>query len=357
MDISEIDQNYKNIFRSAGMTTYSVNEPPFALYGLCREPGEQDFKRLLHRFAQTLKNDTLRLLYRNTAGLRVRFRTDSRRVLLKCELPEVCSTADMALAGSSCFDLYADGSYVNVLLPGLDLDGYHAENRMGKHGYSSGYEFPDSRMREILIHFPLYNDVSAVYIGLDEGAQLLPASPYAHQKPVVFYGSSITQGGCASHPGNCYSAMLSRRLDTDFINLGFSGACRAEPEMAEYISGLDMRVFVYDYDHNAPDADFLEQTHQPFFEIVRKKQPELPVILVSAADDYFPDCLRRRDIIRRTYERAVAAGDRNVYFVDGRTIYRDVGRSNCLVDVAHPNDLGFWCMANAIEPVLAPLLR
>lgn len=357
MDISEIDQNYKNIFRSAGMTTYSVNESPFALYGLCREPGEQDFKRLPHRFAQTLKNDTLRLLYRNTAGLRVRFRTDSRRILLKCELPEVCSTADMALAGSSCFDLYADGSYVNVLLPGLDLDGYHAENRMGKHGYSSGYEFPDGRMREILIHFPLYNDVSAVYIGLDEGAQLLPASPYAHQKPVVFYGSSITQGGCASHPGNCYSAMLSRRLDTDFINLGFSGACRAEPEMAEYISRLDMRVFVYDYDHNAPDADFLEQTHQPFFEIVRKKQPELPVILVSAADDYFPDCLRRRDIIRRTYERAVAAGDRNVYFVDGRTIYRDVGRSNCLVDAAHPNDLGFWCMANAIEPVLAPLLR
>lgn len=168
-------------------------------------------KRLPHRFAQTLKNDALRLLYRNTAGLRVRFRTDSRRILLKCELPEVCSTADMALAGSSCFDLYADGSYVNVLLPGLDLDGYHAENRMGKHGYSSGYEFPDCRMREILTHFPLYNNVSAVYIGLDEGAQLLPASPYAHRKPVVYYGSSITQGGCASHPGNCYSAMLSRR--------------------------------------------------------------------------------------------------------------------------------------------------
>ena len=135
------------------------------------------------------------------------------------------------------------------------------------------------------------------------------------------------------------------------------GACRAEPEMAEYISGLDMGVFVYDYDHNAPDADYLEQTHQPFFEIVRKKQPELPIILVSAADDYFPDCLRRRDIIRRTYERAVAAGDHSVYVVDGRTIYRNIGRSDCLVDVAHPNDLGFWCMANAIEPVLAPMLR
>ena len=150
--------------------------------------------------------------------------------------------------------------------------------------------------------------------------------------------------------------MLSRRLDADSINLGFSGACRAEPEMAEYISGLDMGVFVYDYDHNAPDADYLEQTHQPFFEIVRKKQPELPIILVSAADDYFPDCLRRRDIIRRTYERA-AAGDRSVYFVDGRTTYRNIGRSDCFVDVAHPNDLDFWCMANAIEPVLAPMLR
>lgn len=357
MEIAELDRNFRSVFTSAGLKMYNVNEPGFALYGLSREQGEQDFKRLPHAVAQNLGNEPLTHLYRNTAGLRVRFRTDSRRILLTCVFPEVNHDTCMPLSGTSCFDLYADGQYCGVLEPGIDLDNCHIEPQMGEHGYTGGHTFPERRWREILINFPLYNNVDAVYIGLEAQAKLLPAEPYRHHLPVVFYGSSITQGAAASHPGNCYSSMLSRWLDTDFVNLGFSGACRAEPAMAAYLATLPMSAFVYDYDHNAPSAAELERTHGAFFQIIRDRCPTLPIVLVSAADNHFPDALRRRDMIRHTYEQAAAAGDTNVYFVDGREIYRPVGGAGlCVVDDAHPNDLGFWCMANAIGQKLAPIL-
>jgi len=120
-------------------------------------------------------------------------------------------------------------------------------------------------MRDILINFPLYNPVDEAFTGLDEDAELLPAAEYAHEKPVVFYGSSITQGACASHPGNAYCNILSRRLNTNNINLGFSGGCHGEDAMAEYLAALDMSVLVYDYDHNAESAEELQRTHERAF--------------------------------------------------------------------------------------------
>ncbi|MBE7045468.1 MAG: hypothetical protein E7397_08040 [Ruminococcaceae bacterium] len=359
MDISDIDKNFRTYYSFEGMKTYSVNQEPFRLYGLCRKSDEQDFKRLPHNLAKTVNNPSIQALYQNTSGIRVRFRTDSSRIVLKCVLPQIHSSPCIPQTGSSCFDLYADGHYCSVFRPGIDLNGGYSDGQMGKDGFSSGYSFKEKKEREILIHFPLYNDVSEVYIALEKDATLLEAKEYKTTSPIVFYGSSITQGGCASHPGNCYPAILSRTLDFDYINLGFSAGCLAEPEMADYISGLEKSVLVYDYDHNASTLSYLEQTHEPFFQAVRAKNPHLPIIIVSAADLSFGYEMRKKrmKVIKNTFEHAKSNGDKNVYFVDGTKIYETVGIDFCTVDHTHPNDLGFYCMAQAIGPMIEKIWK
>lgn len=355
MEISKIDKNFSNHYSFEGMVTYDINDAPFKLYGLCRETGELDFKRLPHSLVQQTDNNSIRNLYKNTAGIRVKFKTDSQRIVLKCVLPRVFSTATMPLTGSSCFDLYADGEYCSVFRPGIDVNGNYGANPMKEDGYASGYVFKEKKLREILIHFPSYNDVNEVYIALEEGCRIMATDEYKMTCPIIFYGSSITQGGCASHSGNSYSAIISRRLDCDYINLGFSSGCFAEIEMCEYIAKLNKSILVYDYDHNAPDVQFLEKTHEQFFIKMRESNPKLPIIIISAADISFGavERKRRKSIIEKTYRNAVKAGDDNVYFIDGSKIYEEPGVSYCTVDGLHPNDMGFFCMANAVEDVIS----
>lgn len=346
MNIAEIDKNFAESYSFDGLKTYDIEQPPFRLFGLCREAGEKDYKRLPHAVVEEIGNDGYRSLYKNTAGIRLRFKTDSQRIVLTCRLPGFTRHDNMPRTASSCFDMYADGHYCKVFRPGEDLSGT----------YSSEHKFENRKMRDILINFPLYNPVDEVYVSLEEGANITPCDDYKIQKPTVYYGSSITQGGCASHPGNGYFSIISRRMDADFINLGFSGSARGELAMADYIGGIEMYAFVYDYDYNAPTVAHLQQTHEPFFKRFRQYQPTTPVIMVSRANEIGTEETRqRRDIIRTTYENALAAGDKNVYFIDGSEIYKEVGLDYCTVDCVHPNDLGFLCMANTIGAVLEKL--
>ena len=127
--------------------------------------------------------------------------------------------------------------------------------------------------------------------------------------------------------------------------------------MAEYIAGLNMSAFVLDYDHNAPTPEYLAQTHAPFFSTVRKSNPALPVIFMTRPQpNPDKDDLIRRDIVRHTWEHAVKNGDRNVYFIDGTQMLLTFGGDSGTVDNTHPNDLGFYCMAKAVETVLKAVL-
>ena len=138
------------------------------------------------------------------------------------------------------------------------------------------------------------------------------------------------------------------------VNLGFSGNAKGEAEMANLIATLQMSAFVMDYDHNAPDVEHLEKTHETFFNIIRKAQPELPVIFLSKPDfDKNPDInALRREVIYNTYISALNNNDKHVYFVDGQTLFGEKDRDACTVDGCHPNDLGFMRMAEKIYPVL-----
>lgn len=355
-DIAQLDKNFLGEeIKYDGMKFHHVFEEPFKLYGLYKPYETKKFQRMPEEEAMKL-NKQVQSLYLHTSGARIRFKTDSTKILLRSILPKLTKHDHMPKTGSSCFDLYVNGEYKNCFRHGF-LGGVQASTAESiENVYDSNITLGEKKMRDILINFPLYNKVDDVFIALDEDAIIEAPTPYTIEKPFVIYGSSITQGGCASHPGNAYANVLSRRFDADIMNLGFSSGAKGEQSMAEYISSIDISLFIYDYDHNA-SVSHLAETHEPFFKTFRKAQPDTPVIMVSAADGWFGEIPERKQTIRTTYENAIASGDKNVYFIDGKTIYAPVGRSACTVDHIHPNDIGFLMMANAFEVVIKEILE
>jgi hypothetical protein len=265
-------------------------------------------------------------------------------VAIKALMPGVTQFSHMPLTGTSGFDLYVDecggSTYYSTFVPPVGM----------KDGYESIIYFQDEKERNVTINFPLYNCVDSLYIGLQNSAAVGSGAEYDYKKPVLYYGSSITQGGCASRPGNSYQAIISRRLNCDHINLGFSGSALGEETIAEYMSGMDISAFICDYDHNASSVDYLKDTHERLFRKFRDKSGRLPIILVSKPDfdKNVQDSILRRDVIYSTYMYALKNGDENVYFIDGQYLFKDENRDCCTVDGCHPNDAGFLRMAEVI---------
>lgn len=345
--IEDIDQNFTVKGANDKNIIYlNVMNDAFQIYGFPWLKQDHAFCRLpqdaMHQF-----NEHLQWLAWHTSGGMIRFITDSPYVSIRVTLAYGYDMSHMPRSGISGFDFYV-GSGMNRTFKGTAMpDAGIIEYEAAIHSAQKGNQ-------EWTINFPLYNGVKKLEIGLEPGAMLEKAASFSISKPIAFYGSSITQGGCASRPGNSYPNIISRWLDTEVINLGFSGNGKGEPEMAELISKIDMSAFVLDYDNNAPDINHLEQTHEPFFRIIRKAKPQLPVIFVSKPDfdtDIETNKLRR-EIIHTTYNNAKSSGDQHVYFVDGETLFGVSDRDACTVDGCHPNDLGFMRMAQTICPVI-----
>ncbi|HOP10713.1 MAG TPA: SGNH/GDSL hydrolase family protein [Oscillospiraceae bacterium] len=284
-------------------------------------------------------------LCKHTSGGRIRFCTDSKKLSVRVTVTEDCLFPHMPLSGSSGVDLFVNGRFVQNWRPDLNRRVFSFEYNMS------------GEKNEICFYLPLYNGVEAFELYADDGAFIGAPRPYTHQKPVVFYGSSITQGACASRPSNNYVAEVCEIVDADFRNLGFSGNALGEENIADYIAGLDMSVFVLDYDHNSW-TERLDETHERFFKQVRAKNPTLPIIMMTRPDfdANIPDSTRRREIVKRTYDNAVASGDKFVAFLDGETFFGNVLRDHCTPDTCHPTDLGFERMAMAVLPALKKFL-
>ena len=324
---------------------YDVQNAPFAIYGVFYENGA--FRRIPEELAHRVNNECISL-HSNTAGGRVKFVTDSTLISLKATVRNVKHYAHCTLAMTTGFDLYVGRpeEYRATFLPPADVE----------NTYISTVRFDIRETREITINFPHYCDVLSLEIGLEKDAVLMPAEGYLPVKPIVYYGSSITQGACASRPGNTYENRIIRELPIDYVNLGFSGSARGEDSMAQYIAGLDMSVFVYDYDYNAPTVEHLRQTHEKMFRTVRERHPNLPVVMLTRPKFRLnAEELEKRAIVKETYDKAVADGDRNVYFIDGPTLMQ-YAKNDCSVDGAHPNDLGFCSMATVLLEQLKRIL-
>jgi len=340
--LEKIDENFKvktKIDRD-GVEFFSVLNEPFSVHGLIYEEGK--FRRMPGAVAKKVSEGVF-YLHSNTSGGRVRFKTDSSYVAIHAKMCNIGKMDHFAITGSGGFDLYVDNVFEGTFRPPFEFTD----------GYESLFDLGSRELREITINFPLYSDVCQLYIGLEGSAKIEAPAPYRNKKPVVYYGHSITQGGCASRPGNAYPSILSRKYNLDFVNLGFSGNARGEREMAEYLAALDMEAFVYDYDHNAPSAEHLEKTHEPMFKRVREAHPKIPIIIMSATSKArcFDNKALRRDIIYKTYKNALDSGDKNVYFWDGSVEFAPYEEWGT-VEGCHPNDFGFVGIAKSLEGIM-----
>lgn len=355
--IEDIDQNFRaQEINNKKYHFLKITEKPFELNGLAWFDEEKEFCRLPARVIskESPLNDGAKGLSWCTSGAMVRFRTNSQAIAVKAELRNKSIMSHMPLSGQSGFDLYLKTvkglSFHRNIKPSSEkpdfIEGAFDEN-LG------------AEMHDCVIYLPLYNGIKTMEIGFSPGAKVHAPAPLSHPEPILFYGSSITQGGCASRPGNAYSHFLTRWLDANMINLGLSGSGRGELVMAECIASLKLSAFVMDYDHNAPNPEHLEKTHEIFFRTIRAKQPELPIVIMTKCDfdTGNPEInSKRREIIKRTYTNAIKAGDRKVHFIDGEKLFGKTDRDACTVDGCHPNDIGFLRMAETVLPVLKKAL-
>ncbi len=348
-DIAKVDKNVcvDTTINKSDIRFLDVKEAPFTVHGVTFENGL--FRRMPESVAKTVSN-SVEILNKNTTGGKVRFQTDSPYVAIHAEMEYMCNISVMAFTGSAGFDLYVrengEERYVKTFVP----------PEGATNGYESVIELGTSQLREFTIHFPLYSAVKALYVGVRNDATVCKPHPFTVTTPIVFYGSSITHGGCATRPGAAYTAIVARHFDADHINLGFPGSALAEQEIADYIKGLNMSVFIYDYDHNAPSTEHLANTHSRMFKTIRAAQPTLPIVILNRPKYQLNDEEQQRlKIIRSTYEEAKQNGDEHVYFIDNRQLTQ-LCKDEGVVDGTHPSDLGFMSMAQAVIDTLKTIL-
>lgn len=374
MDITEIDKNFaQNVIKENDVEWIDATDARFSLYGIYYDESEERYRRMPSSVAGQISPE-LDFLSMNTTGGRLRFITNSPYVAIKAVEPN-CGIAGQATISNQCgFSLYKNNQFFYCFCPSLTETLVNCKEKVvpsWEKDFNRSTEFVfgeisylenEGKDSDINLFFPLYGGVSKLYIGIKQGSVIKKAKEYRYEAPIVFYGSSITQGGCASRPGNDYVGLISNLLNCNVENFGFSGNGKGEQVVAEYIAGLKMSAFVLDYDHNAPTVEYLENTHFAFYETVRKKNKDLPIIMITrptpmTCELHREDMKKRYAVIYNSYLRAKSEGDENVYFLDGRKLIKEDKYLSNTVDGSHPNDIGFYNIAKGLARMLRPILR
>ena len=349
--IDKIDRNFKAAkVGDHDVVFHDATDKPFALTGF---PWYQKEKVLCRLPVDSLsKMERINEGAWHTAGGMVRFRSNSPVVAVKVKLRSPWDMSHMPRTGSAGVDLYLGRgpkqTFAGVSIPPAGKESYEAMLFAHPEG--------DTAMRDWTLNLPLYNGVEQIHVGLAPGAKLQRPAPFTVRKPILFYGGSICQGGCASRPANSYASILAKRVDAPLINLGFSGSAMLEPIMADLIASLDLSVFVMDTMNVSLEQK--KERHEPFFLKIREQHPDLPVVL-SCRADWKPDPAHhraRRSVVMRTYKNALKRGDKRVYFADAKNAFgKDY--EHCTVDGCHPNDLGFMRIADTYDPYVRKAIR
>ncbi len=297
-------------------------------------------------------------LSRHSAGMCVRFETDADAIHARWAVTSKnLAMSHMAATGVSGLDLYVkqpDGRWHWLAV---------AQPKEQTNTVRLVANIPSGR-REYLLYLPLYNGTQFVEIGVPKGAILSKAGAWGagDRRPIVFYGTSILHGACASRPGMVHSAILQRRFHRPVINLGFSGNGKMEPELADLLAELNPSVYVLDCLPNMVAQEVTERV-EPFVLKLRAAHPETPIVLVedrTYADAFLIGSKRERNDTSRValeaaYKRLKKAGVKKLYYIPGERLLGDDGDGT--VDSSHPNDLGFMRQADAFAKVLKPLLK
>ncbi len=353
--IPELDKNLviETEIDKPDIKFYDVRRPPFDVYGFYNYETEPEFHRMPTDIAAAT-SDRVAWFERECTGGRVRFSTDSPYIAISVEYIYLGRNSHTPLEATGGFDLYEDfpnsiseSRFIKAFQPP-----YATDNK-----FEQVTSFSSAKKRYFTLNFPIHSVVKNLYIGISDAATLEGGAKYRNKRPIVVYGSSIVHGTGPTRPGLTYTNVLSRRLDLDFMNLGFSGNAKAEQAIVDYMSELDMSIFICDYDYNAPDADYLQRTHRAMYDTFREHKPDTPYIMISKPDAAGSmNSYARRDVIIDTYRHARELSDKNAYYIDGEMFFLGRDENDCTIDGIHPNDLGNSLMADGIERVLRKIL-
>ena len=322
-----------------GQTKY-YDAAQFLLIGKITTETETRYERL----PAALKNECRPPVWnlgKNTAGLAIRFRTNSTSISAKWDLYENRYMNHMTATGIKGLDLYA-----------WEKDHWQFVNSGRPDGKSNEKQIIANMTpteREYLLYLPLYDGVTALSVGIDSTATIQqPALNFPETgQPIIVYGTSITQGGCASRPGMAYTNILERKLNKEFINLGFSGNGQLDYEIAEAMAKRhDAALFLLDFIPNVNTTQIKEKTAK-FIGILRKENPETPIILVESvifSHSVFDQSIEaivaeKNRILKAEYDRLRKNGDKNIYYLPSHNFLGNDGEAT--VDGIHLTDLGF----------------
>ena len=299
-------------------------------------------------------NGGVRSMKHHTTGMQFRFRTDSKTLYFKW-IPYHPGLAmdHMPSTGASGIDVYRRGK-----------DGKWRFHRTGRiHDAAKGGFLKASWKPEwdCLVNLPLYNGVKSFELGIDRGATItaLPPRKNGVTRPVVFYGTSITHGGCASRPGMSFVNIVGRELDVPVVNLGFSGSGRMELEMSEHLGRIDASCYVIDcvWNMNGP---LMRANVVPFLKNLRRLRPDVPIICAAPCDVFCgtepanSTPVRGREM-RGEFDKAVAAGVKGLHWLP--TEDQLGGDYEGTVDGVHLNDWGMVQAARGFGAAIRRVLR
>jgi hypothetical protein len=315
---------------------------------------ESFFDRLPAR-AKNVVRPPVWSLSHNSAGMCIRFVTDATTIHARWSLTSAnLDMPHMPATGVSGVDLYV---FVDSQWRWLA----NGKPTMQTNSAKLADDLPPGK-RDYLLYLPLYNGVISVELGVQGGATVWNKPLGPNRKPIVFWGTSITQGGCASRPGMVHTAILGRRLNRPIINLGFSGNGKMEPEVARLLAEIDAAAYVIDCLPNL-NGEMVSQRSRPVVEIIREKHPATPILLVedrTYSNAFLVEFRRHanesnRKALRASYESMQADGITGLHYLEGNGL---LGQdSEDTVDGSHPTDLGFFRQANAFEIALRQIVN
>ncbi|NMO94271.1 SGNH/GDSL hydrolase family protein [Paenibacillus lemnae] len=350
---------YPETKNSEQLRWHSPLEAPFHIAGFPWLAEDGIYRRLPLASSEVVPPAVDTLAY-CTAGGQIRFRTNSSRLVIRVRLAGPANMYHMAPTGQCGVDCYIGEQGEQNFITTAKLKPAESEYE------SQLYHWESPREVAVTLNLPLYQGVEEVWIGVDQDAVLSPAPAYASSRPVIIYGTSITQGGCASRPGMAYPNILSRMIPMEFVNLGFSGNGKGEPELAQIMADIeDPAMFILDYEGNTGKSENIAGTLPAFIQILRDRHPEVPILVVSricTAEDQFYSERRELNDTRRliqiqNVEQRRTEGDQHIHFVDGSELLGNDFVNDCTVDGTHPTDLGFLRMAQSLAPVIKGLLQ
>jgi len=331
----------------------------FPLLGKISEQTETRYERLPAAL-KSLARKPVWDLGKNTAGLAIRFRTNSTSIFASWEALNNSNMAHQAAVGTKGLDLYC-----------LEDGQWHYAGCAQPYAFGGGKKFFAQIIanmvqteREFMMYLPLYDGITSLEIGIDSTAYIgqprfdLPVQ----EKPVVCYGTSILQGGVASRPGMAHTNMLSRKFNRVFINLGFSGEAHLDYEIAELIASKDASLYILDFVPNAT-VDEMNEKAEKFFRIIRDKRPNTPVVFIE--DPIFThsrydmriakEVKDKNTTVLKIYESLKQRGEKEIYFLSSKDMIGSDGEAT--VDGIHFSDLGFMRYTELLYPLIEQIIK